>query len=149
MTTLLSALGGTIFVDGYDGERKVTLKADGTAKAGWLVGQASGDGIARGVDPNGNLDEFDGIQDKRYDTDLDTAPTAGVAVDVYYPKSGHRYRIRIKDPGTAIYPGEPMIFISGTAGALDKAGDIETVYQARISREAPNGATFAEVVWGK
>lgn len=149
MTTLFSALGGTIFVDGYDGERKVTLLADGTAKAGWLVGQAAGDGIARGVNPTGNLDEFDGIQAKRYDTDIDTAPTAGLAVDVYYPISGHRYRIRIKDPGGAAYVGEPMIFIAGTAGALDKAGDIEAVHQARLSKDIANLDTFAEVVWGQ
>lgn len=148
MTTLLSALGGTIFVDGYDGERKVTLKADGTAKAGHLVGQAAGDGIARGVDFNGNLDEFDGIQATRYDTDIDTAPTAGKAVDVYYPISGHRYRILIKDPGGAAYVGEPMVWVSGTVGALDKGGDIEATYMARLSKDIANLDTFAEVVWG-
>lgn len=149
MTNKLSDLGGSIFVDGYDGERKVTLKADGTAKAGHLVGQAAGDGIARGVDVDGNLDEFDGIQATRYDTDIDTAPTAGVAVDVYYPISGHRYRVSMGDPGGAIYVGEPMIHHATQAGALYKGGDIEAVYSARLSKDAANGDNFCEVVWGK
>ena len=148
MASLLSALGGSIFVDGYDGERKVTLIADGTAKAGHLVGQTAGDGIARGVDIDGNLDEFDGIQSKRYDTDLDSAPTAGKAVDVYYPISGHRYRIHIHDPGAVLYPGEPMTFHASDAGQADKGGDSEAEHICRISKEVANGDSFAEVVWG-
>ena len=148
MANAFSDLGGTIFVDGYDGERKVTLIADGTAKAGHLVGQTSGNGTLRGVNPTGNLDEFDGICERRYDTDLDTAFTAGVAVDVYYPKAGHRYRILIKDPGAAAYAGEPMIFTAGSAGALGVAGNAETEHSARLSKNVANGDTYAEVVWG-
>lgn len=148
MANKLSDLGGSIFVDGYDGERKITLKADGTAKAAHLVGQTAGDGTARGINPTGNLDEFDGIQAKRYDTDLDSAPTAGKAVDVYFPISGHRYRIHIKDPGAAIYSGEPMNWIAGTAGALDKTGDVEAQHVARLAKDAANGDTYAEVTWG-
>ena len=148
MANTFSSLGGSIFVDGYDGERKVTLIADGTAKAGWLVGQTAGSGTMRGINPTGDLDEFDGICEKRYDTDIDTAFTGGVVVDVYYPKAGHRYRVKIKDPGTAIYPGEPLIAIASTAGSLDKAGGVETEHMARLSKIAANGDTYAEVVWG-
>lgn len=148
MVNKLSDLGGTIFVDGYDGERKITLIADGTAKAGHLVGQAAGDGIARGVDIDGSLDEFDGIQATRYDTDIDSAPTAGLAVDVYYPKAGHRYRVHIGDPGTTLYSGEPMIHHATQAGALYQGAAQEAVHQARLSRDVANGDAYAEVVWG-
>lgn len=148
MTNKLSDLGSSIFVDGYDGERKITLKADGNVKAGWLVGQAAGDGIAIGVDIDGSLDEFDGILATRYDTDIDTAPAAGVAVDVYYPKGGHRYRVHIGDPGTPIYSGEPMIHHATEPGALYQGAAQEAVHQARLSRDVANGDLFAEVVWG-
>jgi hypothetical protein len=148
MVTLLSALGDSIYVDGEDGESKVTLIADGTAKAGWLVGQTAGDGTARAMNPTSNYDELDGIMEQRYDTDLDTAPTVGKPVVVARPKAGKKYRVKIKDPGTTLYPGEPMIPIAGTDGALDKAGDIEAFHMARISKQVANGQTFAEVTWG-
>lgn len=148
MTNKLSDLGGTIFVDGYDGETKLTLKADGNVKAGWLVGQAAGNGVAIGVDIDGSLDEFDGILATRYDTDIDTAPTAGDAVDVYYPKSGRKYRIHIGDPGTTLYSGEPMIHHATEPGAAYQGAASEAVRIARLSRDVANGDLFAEVVWG-
>lgn len=148
MTNKLSDLGDSIFVDGYDGERIVTLKADGTAKAAHLVGQAAGDGIARGVDIDGNLDEFDGIQMKRYDVDLDSAPTAGDVIQVAYPKSGHRYRIHIADPSTVLYPGEPMIFHATDPGQAYQGGAAEAEHIFRLSKEVANGDRYCEGVWG-
>lgn len=148
MTNTMKDLGGSICVDGYDGEVIIPMIADGTAKMGWFVGGTSGSSTIRGVNPTGNLDEFTGIQMRQYKTDINTAPTAGDPVSVLIPKAGRRYRVHIKDPGAAIYVGEPMIFIAGTAGAVDKAGDAEAEHNCRIAKDVANGDTYAEVIWG-
>lgn len=145
--TNLSDLGGSIFVDGYDGESTITLLADGTAKAGSLVGQTSGSGTMRGVDLDGNLDEFDGILVERYDTDLDSAPTAGKACTVVRPKAGRKYRVQMADQGAAKYQGEPMTF-SNTAGIITAAGDAESAHVCRLSKDIADDDTVCEVVWG-
>lgn len=147
MANTLSSLGGSIFVDGYDGERMVTLIADANVKAGWLVGQDSGDGIAIGVNATGNVDEMDGIMAEHYKTDLDSAPGAGKFVTVVYPISGHRYRVAIYSAG-ALYAGEPMVVNTGHAGMMEGGGDIEAAHQARLSKNVTAADNFAEVVWG-
>lgn len=145
--TSLSDLGGSIFVNGYDGELLITLKADGTCKAGWIVGQASGNGTARGVDLDGNLDELDGIAVERYDTDIDTAFTSGDAIEVVVPKSGKVYRVKA-DPTGAAYAGEPVTMHATTAGAIDNGGDAEAVHIGRLYRDMGASDTWAEIVWG-
>lgn len=145
--TALSTLGGKVRMDSRGNELTISRKADGTAKAGWLVGCT--DGItAVGINPTGNLDELLGIQLPRYDTDVDTAPTAALLIDIVIPQGGRLYNIKIKDPGATLYGGEPLLPIAGTAGALDKAGDIETEHIARIFDKVITGTTFATVIWG-
>lgn len=140
-------LGDSIFVDGEDGEDKITLKADGTCKAGDLVGQTSGNGTARGVDLDGNLDEFDGIARERYDTDINSAFTAADPIQVVRPKAGRKYRVKLLDQGGAKYQGEPMTF-SNTAGALTAVGDAESAHVCRLSKDIADDDIICEVVWG-
>lgn len=147
MTNKLSDLGDSIFVDGEDGESKTPLIADGTAKAGYLVGQTTGNGTMRSVNATGNLDEFDGILQERYDTDLDSAPTALKVCEVVHPKAGRRYRVAVY-LAAAAYSGEPMIMNTGHAGMLEVGGDSEAEHVARLSKNAANADNFAEVVWG-
>jgi len=147
MTNKLSDLGDSIFVDGEDGERKTTGAADGTAKAGWLVGFTATSSAIRGVNATGDLDEFTGILAPRYDIDLDSAITAAKIVEVVYPKAGHRYRVAVY-LAAAAYVGEPMILNTGHAGMLQVGGNLEAEHVARLSKDAANGDNFAEVVWG-
>lgn len=147
MANKLSDLGGSIFVDGYDGERMITLIADANVKAGWIVGQTTGNGTARGSDVTGTLDETDGIMAEHYKTDLDSAPGAGEFVTVVYPKAGHRYRVAVYLAATT-YAGEPMTYAGDHDGMMSAGGDMEAAHQARISKNAASGDNFAEVVWG-
>lgn len=129
--TALSTLGGRVCMDSRANELIISRKADGTEKAGSLVG--CDDGItADGINPTGDLDELLGIQMPRYDTDVDTAPTAGLLIDIVVPQGGHLYNVKIKDPGGTLYGGEPLVPIAGTAGALDKSGNVELEHIARI-----------------
>lgn len=145
--TALSTLGGQVCMDSRADEVFVSRKADGTALAGWLVGCT--DGItAVGMNPAGNLDELIGILMPRYDIDVDTAITAPLLVDIVIPQGGHLYNIKIKDPAATLYAGEPLIPIAATAGALDKAGDLETEHIARIFDSVITATTFATVIWG-
>lgn len=145
--TTLSSLGGKIWVDGYSGETIITLKADGTCKAGWIVGQASGNGTARGVDTDGNLDELDGIALPRYDTDLDTAFTSGDLISVVIPISGKTYRVKMTDAGGSLYAGEPMV-LTTVAGEVAAGADIEAVHIGRLRKSIVDDDTWCELVWG-
>lgn len=148
MTTLLSALGGSVSVDPDEGEVLIGALGDGTAKAGWACGINATTGQVFGVNPTGNLDEFVGFLKEHPTIDLDTAITANLPCSLIVPKGGKRYRALIKDPASTIIAGEPMNWIAGTAGALDKVGDIESQHVARLSKGAVSGDTFAEIVWG-
>jgi hypothetical protein len=147
MANTLSSLGGTIFASGEDGEISVTLLADGTAKAGYIVGQTAGSGTMRSSNATGNLDETDGILVERYDTDIDTAPTAGKACRVIIPKAGRIYRVAVY-LAAAAYAGEPLIHNTGHAGMLQVGGDLESEHVARLWKNAASGDNFAEVIWG-
>ena len=144
--TALSTLGGKVRMDSRGDELSIVRKADGTLKAGWLA-DISGE-TAVGINPTGNLDELGGICLPRYDTDVDTAFTSTRLIDIVIPQGGHLYNIKIKDPSATIYPGEPLIAIAATAGALDKVGNIESEHVARIFDACLTGTTFATVIWG-
>ena len=147
MANKLSDLGGSIFVDGENGERQITLIADANVKAGWIVGQTTGNVTARGSDVDGTLDETDGIMKEHYSTDLDSAPGAGALITVVVPKSGRRYRVAVYLAATT-YAGEPMSFAGDHDGMMSVKGNIEAAHQARLSKGAASGDNFAEVVWG-
>lgn len=145
--TKLSDLGGGVCIDSGE-ELTITLLADGTAKAGWLVGQSAGAVTARGVDVDGNLDEMIGILMERYDTDLDTAPTAGELVKVVIPRSGRRYRVYMSDQGGAKYAGEPMVPHATDAGQITAGGDVEAVHIGRLAKDIADDDRFCELIWG-
>jgi len=131
------------------GENRIPALADGTAKAGNIVGIADADGKAKGTDLGAN-DVFHGILDKRYDTAIDTAPTAGDAVSVIVPKSGNKYIIRVTDPGGALVTGSSLTW-SATAGTLVKCTNLATTLERNVAivvdTALSNGDTVAIVRW--
>jgi len=139
----ISELGGQICVDSGGLEIRVTAKADGTAKAGWVCGLTVA-GVVDGSDTD-NVDEFVGILAKRYDTAIDTIPTAGEAVELIIPIAGRRYRIFVTDLNTSI-PGATVNF-GGTAGSLTVVAALEGAHIARAYNYT-DGDTVAEVIWG-
>ena len=144
--TALSTLGGYVCMDSRGDELSIVRKADGTLKAGHLADISAETAV--GINPTGDLDEFGGICLPRYDTDVDTAFTSTRVIDIVIPQGGHLYNIHIKNPAATIYAGEPLIAIAGTAGVLDKAGDIETEHMARLFDDVLTTTTYATVIWG-
>ena len=144
--TKLSELGGNVCVDSRADELWISRFADGTLKAGHLA-DISGS-TAVGTDVDGNLDEFGGICLPRYDTDVDTAYTNGVLIDIVIPQGGHLYNVYISDPGATNYAGEPMIFHATDAGQLDAGGDIEAEHVARLFDDILDTTRFATIIWG-
>lgn len=144
--TLLSGLGGQVCADSRADELWISRKADGAIKAGWAV-DISGS-TAVGTDVDGSLDEFGGFVLPRYDTDVDTAFTAGDLIDIVIPQGGHLYNVYISDPGATNYAGEPMIFHATAAGELDAGGDIEAEHVARLFDDILDTTRFATIIWG-
>lgn len=145
--TSLMTLGGEVCMDSRAEEIFVVRKADGTIQAGWLAACTDGS-TAVGLNPTGNLDELIGIACPRYDTEPSAAYTSGDLIDIVIPQGGHLYNMHIKDPGATLYAGEPLIPIAGTAGAMDKVGNIESEHQARIFDDVLDNTTYATVIWG-
>ncbi len=147
LATLLSHLGGIVCVEGREGETIVTMKADGTAVAGHVVAAPIATGTAAGSDL-GAFEFFTGIQLPRYDTDADTAPTAGLMVEVVIPKLGRRYNVAIEDPSGDVDAGYPFIF-GDTAGNLEKGTNTLNVKaEARAFTGIANTSRFADLIWG-
>ena len=144
--TSIVTLGGKVCMDSRANETIIVRKADGTIQAGWGA-DISGE-TAVGVNPTGNLDEFGGFALPRYDTEPSAAYTVGNLIDIVIPQGGHLYNVLIKNPGGTIYAGEPLIWIAATAGALDKAGDIEAEHQARLFDDVLTTTTYATIIWG-
>ena len=148
LATLLSACRhqGIVCVDGRDGEKIITALADGTAVAGQVVGVPGATGVAAGSD-DGAFEYFKGILLPRYDTDVDTAPTATRLVEIVIPKVGHRYNIAIVDPGGDKDDGNDLVF-GTTAGNLEVGGgDIVVFNPAKMSGRVANTSRFCECVW--
>jgi hypothetical protein len=137
----LSDLKGGVIVGPESEEEFITLLADGTAKAGWAVGNNAG--AVAGTDTDA-VDTFVGFLVERYDTDLNTAPTATVPVRVVKPKSGHKYRVKLTDLN-ASGPGIPLQFGS-TAGALSVVAAVESAKVA-YTWKYTDGDTFGVIVW--
>jgi len=144
--TALSTLGGRVCMDSRANELIISRAADGTLKAGDLV-DISGS-TAVGLDYSNNLDEFGGFALPRYDTDVDTAYTSGVLIDIVIPQGGHLYNVKITNPAATIYAGEPFVFANGTVGELTKGGDIESEHVARLFDDAITATTYATIIWG-
>ena len=139
----LSDYRSTVEVDA-DSENFVTAIAEGTSKACDVVNVTTGTGIIAQTDVD-SVDLFTGILATRYDTDIDTAPTATKTVRVLLPKTGHKYIVTVVDL-SASGPGIPLTFHT-TAGALTKVTDVEATHICRTWRYT-DGDTVAEVIWG-
>lgn len=149
LALLLSACrqAGVVCVDGKQGELIVSGIADGTSVAGQVVGVPIATGIAAGSDL-GAFEFFKGIQLRRYDTDCDTAPTAGLLIEIVIPKPTRRYNIAIEDPAGDLDDGHPFVF-GDTAGNLEKGTNTLNIKsEARASGGIANTSRFAELTWG-
>ena len=149
LALLLSACRqkGIVCVDGKADEIIIPGIADGTAVAGHVVGVTIADNVAAGSDL-GAFEFFRGIQLPRYDTDCNTAPTAGKAIEIVIPKAGRRYNVAIENPAGDLDDGYPFIF-GDTAGNLEKGTNTLNVKaEARASGGIANTSRFAELIWG-
>ena len=142
--TLISEMGGSICVSSAE-ETYVTAIADGTAKAGHLVGLIIATGVVAGCNTT-NVDEFVGILCERYDTDIDTAIGSGKTVRIVLPKSGHKYRMFTADLG-ATGVGICVGF-GADAGVLALVAAIENTHIAR-SWKYTDDDTVGEFIWGE
>jgi len=150
VNTNLSELGfGDKVALSPGGENKIPALADGTSKAGSIVGIIDADGKAKGTDL-GAQELFSGIQAKRYDTDIDTAPTAGKKISVIVPKSGNKYLIQMTDPAAGLTTGVTLTW-SATAGTLVKTTNLATTLERNIAvivdLALVSGDTVAIVRW--
>lgn len=149
----LSDLGGIVCVSGRAGEKIITAKADGTAKAGALVAirgteTHATDGDILGVTINADAtDWWTGILLPKYSVDCDTAVADGDLVEVVIPRARRLYNVLIKDPGATRYAGTVLTFVDGTIGALDDVdADLENAdHVAILTQEIVTGDDYAEV----
>ena len=140
--TLISEIGGQVILGDYADETIVPAIADGTAKAGWVVGITAA-GSVGGTD-TGAPDFFTGFLLPNHTIDVDTAITVSLPVSVVIPKSGHLYGIVTTDL-SATGSGLPMTF-SATAGAWDVVAAVEGASFCR-TYEYTSGDTVAVVIW--
>jgi len=152
MTSKLSELKMGVLCGPRSEERIVTMLADGTAKAGWMVADQGAEdddpthlSIAVGVDVDANIDNFVGIQLQRYDTDIDTAPTSGKVIEVVIPTPTHDYNIICTDLNLD-GPGNPVTF-GNTPGALSIVANVEAAHVAKTSKYT-DGDTIGRFTWG-
>ena len=154
--TKLSEAGGIVCVNGKAGEKIITAKADGSAKAGYLVSVmdtavlAATSGDVKAVAVAGNAtDWFTGILLPKYNTDCDTAVADGDLVEVVLPKGGHLYVIAISDPVGTYMAGTVFDFPAADAGkmAIQDAGLEDNDYWAISTQEINTGSLFVEVVF--
>ena len=147
--TLLSELGGKVIQGSQHNENIETYLADGTCKAGWLVGIEGTDLLVHGAD-DAALEFFVGIALPRYDTDCDTAFTTSDPIDIVIPKSGNYYAVLMENPADTLQEGHMLTF-SNTAGAVEKCAtfdggsDLQTI--ATNKEQVITGTTFAIIRW--
>jgi len=145
---LLSSAGGVVCVDGRAGETIVTCIAPSSAVPGMIMTIAAGVGIISDNDA-GTGEYWTGIALPRYDLDCDTAYTAADMMEVVIPKAGHRYVIKVLDPGAARPAGSGCV-VSTTAGCCDiSVVTVESYAMARITNDYVDALNylFVEVVW--
>lgn len=141
---------GIVCVDGRDGENIITAKADGTLKAGQMVGIITTIGATLGdIDGiiNGGFETVMGILLPKYNVDADTAVADGLTVEIVIPKAGRHYNVKITDPGAAIEGGYPFIY-SAVDGELVKQVDVLLLAVCRSARGIADTSRFAEMIWG-
>ena len=152
--TTLSDLGGIVCVNGREDELIFSAIADGTAKPGngisviFTAGATLGDIIKHDVD--GSTDRFCGILLPKYNTDCDTANVNGEICEYVVPQSGHRYNIKVTDPGAAEgNVGTPVRFAAATDGEWTAGTTAIEVanYCATISKVFVDNDLFGEVIW--
>lgn len=139
-----------VCVDGRDGEEIVTAKADGTLKAGNMVGILTTIGATLGdIDGivNGGFETVMGILLPKYNVDSDTAVADGLTVELVIPKAGRHYNVAIEDPTAAIAGGTPFIYGS-VDGNLVKSVDVLILAVCRSARGIANTSRYAEMIWG-
>ena len=142
---------GIVCVDGRDGEEIITAKADGTLKAGLMVGVLTTIGATQGDIDGLAIDGFEtpmGILLPKYNVDCDTAVADGKSVEIVIPKQGRHYNVAIEDPSGAIAGGTFFIY-GNTDGNLEKGdGNIEKIAVCRAARGIANTSRYAEMIWG-
>ena len=147
----LSALGGIVCVEGRGAEHIISGKADGTLKAGNVVGIVSTTGATEG-DIDGTTDAafeyFHGILLPRYDVDCDTAVADGLIVELVIPKAGRIYNVAIADPA-ADKPAGQIFGYNTTDGNLTIiTAEAQILAVCRSLTAIEDTSRFCTVIWG-
>ena len=140
--TKISELGGQIILGDYKDETIIPAIADGTAKAGWLVGMSTGLVVA-GADSD-SPDAFIGFLLPHYLVDVDGAITSPFPVSVVIPKSGHLYAVFVADLNSSLV-GLPLN-IGADAGVFALVAAAEGQSLCR-TYSYTDGDTVAIVIW--
>lgn len=140
--TKLSDIGNKVDLSGAS--PRVSALADGTAKAGDAVGITQADGKVVQTDV-GVSELFIGFLAPRYDTQTNTAPTAGVPVEIIVPKSGNVYGIHIEDPAGTEGASTPYTF-SDTAGTMEAAATA-ILGLANLAEDVVTGDLYGKIRW--
>jgi hypothetical protein len=141
--TLIRDYGTSVIASSDGDEEIIPALGNGVAIPGDLVSIASTRKVA-GSDVGAN-EEFAGILMESQITGTETAIGDGVPCDVVVPISGHRYRIRMLDPGADFEMGYALTF-SATAGKADVAADIIHAL-CTAAKPVYDTETVAEVFW--
>ena len=139
----LSELGGKVILGDEGDETIVPAKADGTAKASWLVGITAA-GTITATDVDGNIDHWVGLLLPHYLIDVDGAITVGLDVGVVIPKSGHFYVVTCDDLNAETV-GMPLN-IGNNAGIFSLQAAVEGVALCR-TYSYTDGDTVAIIIW--
>ena len=138
----ISDLGGQVILGDYIDETIIPAIADGTAKAGWVVGLTTA-GVVAGADTD-SPDALIGILLPHYLVDTDAAITSPYPCSVVIPKSGHLYAMFCADANSSLV-GLPFN-ISGDAGVLAVVAAAENQHICR-SYSYTDGDTVGIFVW--
>ena len=139
----ISELGGQVILGDYSDETIIPAIADGTAKAGWLVGLTTA-GIVAGADTD-SPDAAIGLLLPHYLIDVDGAITSPYPVSVVIPKGGHLYAVFVADMNSSLV-GLPMN-VGGDAGKFVVVATVEGTHLCK-SYSYTDGDTVAIVIWG-
>jgi len=154
--TKLSEAGGVVCVSGRADEKIITGKADGSAKAGYLVSVmdtgtlAATSGDIKAIAVAGDAtDWFTGILLEKYNTDCDAAVADGDLVEIVIPRGGHLYNVAISAAGATYEAGDVLDFPAADAGkmAVQGAGLEDNDYWAILTQQVTATSEFAEVVF--
>ena len=139
----ISERGGHVIQGNWDDETIAVAIADGTAKAGMLVGLIAATGVVDGTDTTN--DAIVGILLPHHKIDVDAAITGALIVNYVIPKSGHLYGMLCDDQGAHVVGWGTIL--SANAGLMAPATDAVTENIIARSYTYTSADTVGIFIW--